>query len=364
MPIGAPSTAAPTIPLVPTGNTGELRAFTDRPATPHMVRFVLLLSLTAFAACGSRNASETPPAPPAAVVQAEAVPAAPPASNAAPVVDSAGATVPADTLDETEAAFHEILAAARAQNVAARPYGEVVQWVGEQLLGRPYVAGMLDAPEEETLIVDLTAFDCVLYVENVLALARAIVLERETYDDYASGVRDLRYRDGQMDGYCSRLHYFSDWIANNEARGTVRNVTAEIGGVPFDKAVTFMGEHRDAYPKLAPDSTYACILEMERELADVELFYIPQDRIAEAYPLLQPGDIVATATSIGGLDVTHTGFVHKTDTHTGFMHASLASDRVKISDDLQSYVQGIPSQVGVVITRPVDPRERAATDRS
>ncbi len=328
-----------------------------------MLRLALLVSLTAFAACGSRHAPEGDLAPSAPVADAEAIPAAPPASNAASVVDAAGAVAPADTLDETRTAFHEILAAARAQNVAVRPYGEVVQWVGEQLLGRPYVAGMLDAPPEETLVVDLTAFDCVLYIENVLALSRAIVLERETYDDYAAGVRDLRYRDGEMNGYCSRLHYFSDWIANNEARGTVRNVTSEIGGVPFDKAITFMSEHRASYPKLASDSTYACILDREHELAEVELFYIPQDRIAEAYPLLQPGDIVATATNIGGLDVTHTGFVHKTDAHTGFMHASLASDKVKISNDLQRYVQGISSQVGVVITRPLDPRERAA-DRS
>ncbi len=331
-----------------------------------MSRLPLVLSLVAFgAACGSGQPPEAPAAPPPAVLaQAEAPPAAPPVSNAAPVADTAGTVALADTLDEvdpeTEAAFREILAAAREQEVAARPYGEVVQWVGEQLLGRPYVAGMLDAPEDETLVVDLTAFDCVLYVENVLALARAIVLERETYEDYADGVRDLRYRDGQMDGYCSRLHYFSDWIANNEARGAVHNVTAEIGGERFDKQITFMGEHRDAYPKLASDSTYACILDTERQLAQTELFYVPQDRIAQAYGLLQPGDIVATATSIGGLDVTHTGFVHKTHAHTGFMHASLASDRVKISDDLEDYVRGIPSQVGVVITRPVDPRGPSA----
>ena len=120
-----------------------------------------------------------------------------------------------------------------------------------------------------------------------------------------------------------------------------------------------MGEHRDAYPKLANDSTYACILRTEADLAGAELFYVPQDRIGRAYDSIHPGDIIATATSIGGLDVTHTGFVHKTAAHTGFMHASLASNEVKISDDLQSYVQGIRSQVGVVVVRPVDPRTEA-----
>ena len=327
-----------------------------------MPRLALAVSLAALVACSPRQEAAPPAERPATVAEAPATaatPAAPPVSNAAPVVAAEGGPAPADTSDaqrRTLDTFQTILELAEAQGVAGRPYGEIVQWVGEQLLGRPYVAGMLDAPEAETLVVDLTAFDCVLYIENVLSLARAIALGETGYDAYADGVRTLRYRDGQLDGYCSRLHYFSEWIRDNERRGALADVTAEVGGVPFDKQLTFMGEHRDAYPKLADDSTYACILGMEASLADAELFYIPQDQIAQAYDQMRPGDIIATATSIGGLDVTHTGFVHKTDARTGFMHASLSSDAVKISDDLQEYVQGIRSQVGVVVVRPADPR--------
>lgn len=326
-----------------------------------MLRLLLVLSLTAFgSACNNRQSEAEAAERVSSVAEAEALPATPPVSNARPVVAAAAANAPSDTIDaaerETRATFQQILDDAEAQDVAARSYGEIVQWVGEQLLGRPYVAGMLDAPADEMLIVDLTAFDCVLYIENVLSLSRAIATGEASYETYADGVRDLRYRDGDLDGYCSRLHYFSDWIRDNERRGTLRNITEEVGGEPFEKRLTFMSEHRDAYPKLASDSTYACIVDMEAGLADAELFYIPQDRISGAYASLRPGDIIATATRIGGLDVTHTGFVHKTAAHTGFMHASLASDRVKISDDLEDYVQGISSQVGVVVVRPADPR--------
>jgi len=328
-----------------------------------MLRLVLAVSLTALgAACGDPSSavasSESPPL-------TEAVPATPPASNAAPVVAAEAARAPADTIEaarrQTLETFDRILSGAAADSVAARPYGEIVQWVGEQLLGRPYVAGMLDKPEAETLVVDLTGFDCVLYIENVLALSRAIALGETSYEAYAEGVRQLRYRDGAL-AYCSRLHYFSDWIADNERRGAVRNVTAEVGGEPFDRRLTFMTEHREAYPQMASDATYACIVDMETALAGVQLFYIPQARIAAAYGALQPGDIIATATSIGGLDVTHTGFVHKTAAHTGFMHASLSANAVKISDDLASYVQGIRSQIGIVVARPVDPRGAAGSE--
>ncbi len=327
-------------------------------------RLALVLGLAAVGvACSSRQPAEAA-APPQTVAQVEVVPAAPPVSNAVlPVVAAEAAQASADTIEaartETMETFQRIVDQAAAQNVAARPYGEIVQWVGEQLVGRPYVAGMLDAPESETLVVDLTAFDCVLYIENVLSLSRAIALGQTDYQAYADGVRTLRYRDGSLDGYCSRLHYFSDWIRDNERRGALDNVTASIGGERFEKRLTFMGEHRDAYPKMAVDSTYACIVDMEASLAETELFYVPQDRIAAVYGALQPGDVIATATSIGGLDVTHTGFVHKTAAHTGFMHASLSSNAVKISDDLQSYVRGIKSQVGVVVARPLDPRVAA-----
>ena len=324
-----------------------------------MPRLALVLSLVALgAACGSRQpaAPAEVPARPATVVQAEVAPAAPPVSNAEPLA----APEPETDSTRTVEAFRAILAAAVAQDVASRPYGEIVQWTGEQLIGRPYVAGMLDAPATETLVVDLTAFDCVLYIENVLAISRMIALGQTDYADYAAGVQALRYRDGALDGYCSRLHYFSEWILDNGARGDLENITAAIGGERLDKRLTFMGEHRESYPHLASDETYACIVDMEAGLADAELYYVPQDRIAGVYDALQPGDIVATATSIGGLDVTHTGFVHKTGARTGFMHASLSSNRVKISEDLEGYVRGIKSQIGVVIARPLDPRASTA----
>ncbi|HEX8387260.1 MAG TPA: N-acetylmuramoyl-L-alanine amidase-like domain-containing protein [Rubricoccaceae bacterium] len=308
----------------------------------------LLLALATLGAACSRSADADVPVL-ATATGAGPDSAAVPAGPAPP--DSVAALDPV-----TAATYDQILAAAAEQGVASRPYGEIVQWVGEQLLGRPYVAGLLDAPARETLLADLTRFDCVLYIENVLAVARAVALGETSSEAYVDEVRRLRYRGGEMDGYCSRLHYFSEWIADNEARGALRNVTAEAGGVPFDKRITFMTEHRSAYPHLADDATFACAAAAEGRLAGLELVYIPKADIAGAYGSFQPGDVVAMVTSIAGLDVTHTGFVHVADGRTGFLHASSASNEVKVSPDLHDYVQGIRSQVGIVVARPVDPR--------
>ncbi len=272
--------------------------------------------------------------------------------------DDAVAAAVEERPDSTRLAFDRIMAVARDSAWAEEEdFGVIVQAVGRQLLRAPYVAGMLDEGEGETLVADLTAFDCVLYVENVLALAHGIALGDTTYAGYVARVEDLRYRNGEMGGYCSRLHYFTDWIADNERRGNVRDVTAEAGGVPYAKTVDFMSTHRDAYPRLvASDSAYACIQGVERDLRGHELFYIPKADIAASYGRLQPGDIIATATNIGGLDVTHTGFVYRTAAGgTAFLNASLSGE-VKIVEDLARYVQGVRAQTGIIVARPIDPR--------
>ena len=253
--------------------------------------------------------------------------------------------------------FEEVMDAARAERLHERPIGEIMVAVGEQFEGMPYAAGMLDEPAEEQLICTLNAFDCVTFVETALAMARVIQAQDYSYDAFARHVRDTRYRDGEMDGYCSRMHYFTEWIADNEARGSVRNVTREAGGVRFDKQIDFMTKHRSSYPRLvAADSLFACIREMEAGLAGMELYYIPQDRISRAYDRLQAGDIIATATDIRGLDVTHTGLVYANPDGTkGFLHAS-TSGGVKVSPDLQRYVQNVDRQIGIIVARPLERR--------
>lgn len=254
--------------------------------------------------------------------------------------------------DSTQATFDRIAAFAQASDLEAQPMGEVVQAVGLQLLGLPYVEGALDAPDVESLVVDLGGFDCVTFVENTLAIAQAAKAGTPTYDRYVQNLEALRYRDGALDGYCSRLHYFSDWLRDNAARGNIELVSRGFGQ-PFDKTITFMSEHRDAYAKLvANDSLLACIEGVEAQLADHGMYYVPQGQIRGIYDQLQAGDIIATTTDIGGLDVTHTGFIFKDDTRTGFMHASITGE-VKVSDDLADYIQGNKVQTGIIVARPL-----------
>ncbi|QXD16689.1 DUF1460 domain-containing protein [Rhodocaloribacter litoris] len=280
--------------------------------------------------------------------------AEPPAPVARTAALHAAVVAPPDSA--TARRFREVMAFARRERLHERPLGEVMQAVGLQFAGAPYVAGLLDEPPEETLVVTLSGFDCVLLVETVLALARGIAVQDYTYEGFTRRLEEQRYRGGRMDGYCSRLHYFTEWIADNERRGLVKDLTRALGGTRLEKRLNFMSTHRESYPRLVQnDSLFEGIREMEHRLAGHVIHYIPQHRIRTVYDRLQAGDIIATATSIEGLDVSHTGLVYDAgDGKKGFLHASTTGG-VKVSPDLQAYVENNKIQIGIVVARPIRP---------
>ena len=294
---------------------------------------------------GGCNGQETE-RPDAASASAEGVGAA---------ASAAGGSIPAPD-STTMRLFEETMAYARENDLHERPIGVIMTTLGERFAASPYAAGMLDEPDEEKLICRLDAFDCVTFVEATLAMGRGIKQEDYTYETYARNIQDQRYRGGVMDGYCSRLHYFTEWIADNEQRGNVENVTRELGGEPLDKEIGFMSEHRESYRRFAGnDSLFQCIRDVEQRLRGREIHFIPQEEIAEKYDRLQAGDIIATATHIDGLDVTHTGLVYDNGDGTrGLLHAS-TSGGVKVSPDLQAYLEGVQSTIGIIVARPQPP---------
>lgn len=259
---------------------------------------------------------------------------------------------------ETQEHFQRITRYAIEQNLYQKPMGEIVQAIAWEFLGTPYQAGILDEPGKEKLVVALDKFDCVLFIETVLAIARGVAVRDYNYHTFAERIRVLRYRDGKLKGYCSRLHYFSEWIADNQKRNNVQNITQMLGGVPLTgKRLNFMSQNRPKYSQLAnSDVTYQCILAAEANLVGLKIEYIPNDRIKHTYDRVQSGDIVAIASQINGLDVTHTGLAYRGDGGgVGLIHAS-PMGTVKISPDLQTYAEGVKDSTGIILARPKDPR--------
>jgi hypothetical protein len=230
----------------------------------------------------------------------------------------------------------------------------LIKSVGESFIGTPYEAGTLDVNLTEKLIIKLSGLDCVTFVENSLALSRLVKKQKLTVEDYKEELKFIRYRGGKLDGYLSRLHYFTDWIYDNEQKGVVKDVTKEIGGKILNKNINFMSTHTDSYKVLKKNPDLVDELKLiEEEISGREIYYIPLSKVEDIYELLNDGDIIATVTSIDGLDVTHTGLVYKSAGETKFLHASLKNKEVIItSGELSSYLQGIKKCTGIIIARP------------
>ena len=235
--------------------------------------------------------------------------------------------------------------------------------VGELAGGSPYTPYPLEAylkaggnPASEPLTLSLTQFDCVTLVESCLAVARGSVIpEDPTWDRFAILVEQMRYRGGKRAGYPSRLHYFSEWIHDGAGRGLVKDLSAELGGAVDGRPLRFMSEHRSSYPALADERTFEAVRQMERSLDSVARRPIPVARIPNVLDGIQSGDVLAFATSIPGLDVTHAAFAYRDNKNVvRVLHAPLSGGVVEVTrTTLPEYVGNIKRATGILVARPI-----------
>jgi hypothetical protein len=253
------------------------------------------------------------------------------------------------------------------QGLAELPMGELVARIGETFVGTPYAPHTLEVAGEERLVVELQELDCVTFVENVLALARFVQMApdvmlddpAESYRPFYAGILErIRYRGGTLDGYSSRLHYFSEWISDNSDKGILRNISQEIGGVVDTERVDFMTTHADAYRQLGEDPQLLPALEaVESRLNESPRFYVPEERIEEVAERIRDGDVIAVTSTVAGLDIAHTGIALWRDGRLHLLHAPLVGGVVQISEvPLAERILRIRSQDGVMVARPLDAR--------
>ncbi|HRE42115.1 MAG TPA: DUF1460 domain-containing protein [Ignavibacteria bacterium] len=241
---------------------------------------------------------------------------------------------------------------------ANKSISELMIITGSNFLGTEYVGGTLDKnTNSENLVVYVTGLDCVTFIENALVMSRLLKNGKTDFDSYKKELTKIRYRNGVIDGYPSRLHYFTDWIFDNQQKGIVEDITKEIGGKPYNKTIDFMTTHIDSYPQLKNNSENVRQMKVFEDLMNArEMFYIPKSEVDKYYDKLQSGDIIATTTDIGGLDVTHTGLIYKDENgNTRFMHANIKTKEVMITnEELKEYLMGNKKQTGIIVARPVN----------
>jgi hypothetical protein len=203
--------------------------------------------------------------------------------------------------------------------------GERVGLISAYFLGRPYLANPLvgSFAEREQLVTRLDGFDCVTFVETVLALARC-----RRPEDYERELSALRYEGGKVDGL-ARNHYTSDWIARNVAAGCLESLLAG----------QTVAEHRllctlDGYP---PREQTLC--------------YLPRARADLLESAAQTGDVVCFVSTRPELDTFHLGLLATGDP-IRLRHASRSAGMV-VDETLGAFLDRNETP-GLLLARPVD----------
>lgn len=244
--------------------------------------------------------------------------------------------------------------------VGGKTPAETAVNVGKQLLGRPYATATLDGNSTERLVVNIAAFDCTTYLETVLALALAHhdqpgPLQQAQFEQvFRAYLTKIRYRNGKIDGYASRLHYFSDWLRDNERKGLLTDVTGEMpGSMLVVKPVSYMTTATYKYPRLSDPATLKQIRLTEASLNRQGFSFIPKKNIRLAESQLREGDIVMLTAARPGLDMKHVGLaVRQPDGRIHLMHASSGQGEVVITRyPLSDYVLYYKRLSGIRVAR-------------
>lgn len=226
--------------------------------------------------------------------------------------------------------------------------GQKVIEIAQTFLGKPYVASTLES-KKENLVVNLREFDCSTLVESVLAIS---LCKNNSFEEFKHNLETLRYRFGHVNGYGSRLHYFTDWLKENERKGLIKDQTQGCAGKPYKKSVSFMTSHLPLYPQLEDYRALEAVKMAEIELIRKSFFYIPKAEVAKRESCIQNGDIIAITTSKSGLDISHQGFAIVVNGRVHLLHASQDLKEVIISPEpLSEYLTKHASQTGIMISR-------------
>lgn len=231
-------------------------------------------------------------------------------------------------------------------------------YFGKKFLGVPYVANTLEKGNREHLIVNLKQLDCTTFVETVAALALCDKENKRTFNDFCRNLRRLRYFDGRIDDYSSRLHYFTWWAEDNIRKGIIREITAD--DYPFTAvqkvSINYMSAHPELYKHLkGKPAMIQKIRQKEQSTSGKTYRYIPKALLNEGsnrIGIIHTGDIVAIITSKSGLDTSHIGIAVWQGGKLHLLNASSIYKKVVLDKStFYQYSQRQKSQLGIRVFR-------------
>ena len=277
------------------------------------------------------------------------------------VLCSSEAALPFSTVFKGRDQFDRLVNQARVADWHTLSLGDRIVTVGKAMVGTRYKNYTLEIDDRiEAPSVNFNGLDCWTFFEISLGFARMLEEPPESWtpERLLHYIELDRYRDGRSTGeYLSRLHYLEDWLADNDRRGLVDDLTRSLGGVSVPHAAREMTVGWRHYRYLASNrALLAPLRRMEERVSSRPLYQIPKGRVAAIEPKLRNGDIIGIVSRDGRLfGTSHVGLAYRSgDGVLHFMHASAPRNygKVVIDSSLSSYLYRYGSHTGILVARP------------
>jgi hypothetical protein len=273
------------------------------------------------------------------------------------------ARLPFDTIFKGRDKFDRLVQMAHEGGWKTLPIGERTATVGRALVGTRYKSFTLEIDNRiEAPSANFYGMDCWTFFEIALGFAR-MLNEPEinwTPETLLHYIELDRYRGGECTGeYLSRLHYLEDWLADNDRRGLVDDLTRQLGGVRVRHAAHEMTIGWKHYRYLAANpSLLRPLAQMEARVTGRPLYEIPKRRVAAIESKLRTGDIIGIISRDrpGSYSTSHVGLAYRTgDGVLHFMHASSPRNygKVVVDSRLSSYLYRYSTDTGILVARPL-----------
>lgn len=231
-------------------------------------------------------------------------------------------------------------------------YGNLIVEIGRLFINKPYKAGTLEVKGKEKLIFNISGFDCTTFVETVLALAKCTDAGKISSSEFRKNLKLIRYRQGKIDGYASRLHYYNDWLRDNEKKEILRNITRRFDAVLHHKKIDYMTLNLASYPALKNEFEFQEMRLIEKKLSRKAFYIIDKNKVNQQKTKIKTGDVIAFATKDEGLDVAHVGFALWYGKNLRLLHASSKEGAVVISKKtLAAYLKANKKFTGIIVAR-------------
>lgn len=201
-----------------------------------------------------------------------------------------------------------------------------IEALSRRFIGYPYQTNPLigSADRAEVFTASLQRFDCVTYIETIVALAHA-----SNFDEFADSLRHIRYDGGRIE-WRWRNHYIARWIRNNLREQILKSIALR------------------AVPTVANERVLNVVDGLPAQRARMK--WVPKRAFPRLKPHLKTGDLIFFVSTRKHLDVFHAGIIKRDDNALLMRHASRSRGGVveqKLGDFLKAN-----RMAGVMVARP------------